>query len=356
MTPDDALTAPRVNQLEQLAHSLSDMRDFCFDAETTEMLLLPLRGDDIERWKALADADGGDWVMVYGTDANGEQMMWAVDEATPRARQTPIDAVAFPELHSRLVAWWLVHAWRLADLAEETLDSLRSWRITVAAVTARALIEEVGCLLYEGRALTHAWAGAKATELKTANDRNRVREALHPILVKAGFGSRMLITPEHRKATNVLTYVQKLEKATENQNISKWYDLLTDAAHPAWGARIAMASQPARHVSGAVFLRFYRRTPVPVISDAEIGTDFTVAHAVADALVDCSTLGLSLLWRTMAVVDDFGLTTSSATLTARPYWRKLTPTRGARPCPCGRGKWSECQHWWGGRPPLLDLQ
>lgn len=39
-------------------------------------------------------------------------------------------------------------------------------------------------------------------------------------------------------ATNVLTYVSKLDKLSKSSKFSDWYDWLSDASHPAFGARL----------------------------------------------------------------------------------------------------------------------
>jgi len=237
-------------------------------------------------------------------------------------------------------------------LAEDTLDCLRRWRITVAPVTARALIEEVGCLLYEARDLATAWSMAKSRTDQAARPR-QVRHALHPPLVRASFGTRMKNLPALPQATSVQTYVDKLARATGDRRISDWYQWLTEAAHPALGARIALGSQPVMHGSGAVTIRCYARRPVPVYAGSSIGLDFTIAHQTADALIVCGTIGVDLLEQTLQLVDDFGLTTRAAELTEYRYWRNLTPVKGQRQCPCGRGSWSACGHRWNAPAPTV---
>jgi len=104
-----------------------------------------------------------------------------------------------------------------------------------------------------------------------------------------------------------------------------------------------------------VLLRFYARRPVLVYAGTKVGTDFTIAHTAADALIACGTIGADFLDQALFLVDDFGLTTQAATLTRRWYWRDFIPVRGSRACPCGRGKWSGCGHWWGHPAPTLTV-
>jgi hypothetical protein len=252
-----------------------------------------------------------------------------------------------------MVGWWLAHAWRLADLVEATVNDLQEWRITVAAVGARAALEEAGCLLHEARALTAAWADAKNQDPKAPPyDRAvAVRSSLRPALTKVTLSSRMgwlkEATEQHPelRATNVMTYIQKLAKAVQKPEAEDWYDWLSDAAHPALGARLAYASDPAVHESNAVALATLARRPVPLrnIDGTEWGARNAIAPTATDALLLAAEVGEALLAHGLRLVDDIGLTTGAATLTLHPYWRALRPVRGSRACPCGRGRWSACE-------------
>ncbi len=94
---------------------------------------------------------------------------------------------------------------------------------------------------------------------------NHVQRTMAPMLTQAAFGSRTQRFDGRFPATNLLTYVNKLAKATVDTRFEDWYDWLTDAAHPAWGARIAMGSDPHLHDSRALFLRYYARAPLVTV-------------------------------------------------------------------------------------------
>ncbi|MER7731966.1 hypothetical protein ABTX80_13900 [Streptomyces erythrochromogenes] len=344
-----ALGTSRIAALTELADRVAELHRTSEDAGTTEVLLTPLSGSAAEKWERLAQRHPGDWAFVRTGDG---ATVLAMDEVTEAGTRDPAAAVIYPELHTRLVSWWLVHAWRGADLLTDTLENLARWRITSGAVTARAVIEEAGSLVEEQNAITEAWRTGKATTAHPVKRPALVREVLSPLLLKAEFGSRMKGSHEKLQATNVLTLVKKLTKATGEDRFTQWYDLLSDAAHPAFGARIAFATPPLQHDSRAVTVRSYARSPMS-LSDARSvrALEPTVAFAVADSLIAAGTHMLDLLDDGLALVDDFGLTTSAATLTRRGYWRDFHPTRGSRACPCGRGKWSACGHHWGSRVP-----
>lgn len=355
MTPEEALGVERSDALRRVSEWVVAQRALIDAAETTAVTLVPLAREKARAWEQGAQLRGEDWQFVSTSDGG----IIAIDEPSQFTRRDPAGAVFYPELHSRLVAWWLVHAWRVTDLLEVATRDLQEWRISTAAVSARALLEETGCLLFELRAIDAAWSKGKAAghgmpEFERAAT---VRTALAPVLSKAVFGSRMDGASERRQATSVLTYIQKLAKALGRPEVNSWYDWLSDAAHPAAAARIALASQPVVHGSGAVMLQFLARRPVsPRRADELVGgTDFTVAHRSADAVQLCGRLVPELLEHGLWLVDDFGLTTSAATLTRRRYWRDFEPVKGSRQCPCGRGKASDCGHRWGGDARELSL-
>lgn len=345
----DALGAQRTAALAELASRVAALRRMSEDAGTNDVMLTPLTGRAAQKWERLALREAEDWVYVRSDDG---ATVLAVDQASEAGVREPAAAVIYPELHMRLVSWWLVHAWRSADLIADTLDNLTRWRITSGAVTARAVIEEAGSLVDEQSAIAQGWRNGKAAARDSIKRPALVREALNPVLLKAALGSRMKNSHERLQATNVLTLVKKLTKATGEERFPEWYDLLSDAAHPAFGARIAFATPPLVHPSRAVTVRSYARSPMTLTDGESVqALEPTVAFAVADSLIAAGTHMVNLLEDGLAIVDDFGLTTAAATLTRRNYWRDFHPTRGSRACPCGRGKWSTCGHHWGSSAP-----
>ncbi|MFE2823356.1 hypothetical protein [Streptomyces sp. NPDC059271] len=324
------------------------LRNLSEDAGTNDVRLIPLTGGAVGKWQRLA-RESEDWVYLQSGDG---ATVLAVDQASEAGHRSPAAAVIYPELHTRLVSWWLVHAWRSVDLIEDTLDNLTRWRITSGAVTARAVIEEAGSLVDEQSAIARAWTVGKAAADDPLERPTQVRESLEPVLLKAALGSRMKSSHDQLQATNVLTLVKKLTKATAEDRFTTWYDLLSDAAHPAFGARIAFATPPFEHSSKAVTMRSYSRSPMSLAGGKSVQhLEPTVALAIADSLIASGGYMLDLLDDGLAIVDDFGLTTAAATLTRRRYWRDFHPTRGGRACPCGRGKWSACGHYWGNPIP-----
>lgn len=144
MVAADALGETRAKALIALARRVEDLRSLTVDASTVDLLLVPLKGRDVARWRELAARHSEDWVYVASDD---ESIVLALDEPSEAGMQDLAAAVMFPELHTRLVSWWLVHAWRSVDLLGDTLENLWRWRIPSGTVTARAVVEEAGALV-----------------------------------------------------------------------------------------------------------------------------------------------------------------------------------------------------------------
>jgi hypothetical protein len=352
---DGALGSARLDALAELrgrADRLAERTDDAFVAEVTNV---PFDEQAFDRLRATTINTGEQWVAVE-TGAIGRFL--ALDDVEEAAGNEPVQAVSYAPLHSQLVAWWLFHAWRSTDLVRETIISLQSWRPYASAVTGRAVIEHCGSVVYESRKIATAWTAAKESD--AANDVARaetLRAAFTPLLVAASFGTRLSEADGRSpSATSVLTYVQKLARVPGMADVTDWYDWLSDAAHPAFGARIAGSSDPVGHPSKAVFVRYHARAPLQAVRRGEVTRfQYPIATYAADAVVACGGLMFDILEQMLPVVDDFGLTTKAGTYSTRDYWRKFIPVRGTRPCPCGRGPWSSCGHWWGEAAPALRI-
>ena len=104
-------------------------------------------------------------------------------------------------------------------------------------------------------------------------------------------------------------------------------------------------------------VRYYARSPMSLAGPAGKSSELepTIAYNIADALIASGEIFVDLLDKSLVMVDDFGLTTGAATMTKRHYWRDFTPVKGSRHCPCGRGRWSACQHCWNALAPVVSV-
>jgi len=268
-------------------------------------------------------------------------------------------AIVYPELHTRLTAWWLVHAWRSLDMLDAGLSAVYDRNLTIGALTARGALEQAGCLVSEAIKISHAWETFKARESNIDQNTHAVsvRQSLSPVLAEAIFGTRTGASKV--VAPNVLTYIKVLAKKSGEPDVAAWYSWLSDAAHPAAGARMMMGSQPLGHESGAVMTRYYSRGPLelrPMLSfEKGRSLDDELVPLISRALVFSAGALDQLLDQTLRIVDDFGLTTEASVMTRRDYFRSFVPVRGNKPCPCGRGK-STCGHHWNAPAPAVGIQ
>lgn len=266
------------------------------------------------------------------------------------------EAIVYPVIHMQLLGWWLAHAWRFIDLAGTAIKSLDSWNVTTAAIAARALIEEVSCVLYEADEISKRWSEAKS--LPAENRDATVGNLLHGKLLEFTYASRglgdALGDTEPWSAPNVMTYIQKLVKRYGDEGLGKFYVILSNAAHPAVYARLAYQSGLSTHETGAYSLRRVSRRPRAAGHSADHG--FPIASAAAGATIEFGGEGWRLLYQALFMVDDFGLTTRSGLLTLYPYWRKLMPgRRSSDTCPCRCGKWRAAKHRWGQPAPEIRV-
>ncbi|MFG1921829.1 hypothetical protein [Cryptosporangium sp. NPDC048952] len=335
----------RADGLNRLAVELDALESTVGDAWTADTILLPLSGLRAQQLEAGAAINNEDWIYIRSDDG---KTILAVDEFADAAHSDYAAAVIYPELHTRLVSWWLTHAWRVLDLATCAVDAVWQWRLPSAAVASRAVLEETGSLLRESQKFGVAWAEAKKLEPDALQRPASVRRLFTDELIQAGFGTRLDGSSEKIRATNVLTLVDKLGKTLEEPRIREWYDWLSDSSHPAFGARVLYSTLPISHASRAVTVRYYSRSPmVKVGRDGNSSLHVEVVEHIADTILLCGLTAVALLTQSLAVVDDFGLTTGAARFTERRYWRNFIPVRGNRKCPCGAGSWSMCGHRWG---------
>jgi hypothetical protein len=357
LTPAEALGEDALAKLGRLEQQVLQLDLLVANAEFVEKSMRILDSGQCDAVSKFARDHPGERWAVY-TVSSSDDIHLCIDVPPGLHGRQLDEAIMYPELHMRLVSWWLSHAWRYIDLANTAINSLYSWNITTAALASRALFEEVGCLLYEGEELSKRWLEAKFAPA----DNNRemtVRTLLANKLLEFSFGQRGLEFisegEELPQAKNVMTYIQKLTKRTKIPEIDMYYAYLSNVAHPAFTGRMIYSSSFVEHESGALSLRRLSLRPATFMTRGEDFWDLIPAMA-ADATFMVGSTGQDLLAQSLQMVDDFGLTTRSGLLTLHPYWRKLMPgRRSSDACPCGCGKWRAAKHQWGQPAPEICL-
>lgn len=349
LTAAEALGEDVVARLAQLEDQVLTLDQLVANADLTEKYVEPI---DFTAMDALAR-----YVLEHGEEGwafarTPDDRIVCVDDVPPLDERKAGEAIVFPATHMQLVGWWLAHAWRFCDLVGTAVKTLNSWNITTAAVLSRALIEEVGCVLYEADEISKLWAKAKSLPVEGRDA--AVGNLFRGKLLEFTLGSKGLKDAfgdaEAWKAPNVMEYVRKLVKRSGSKDFGTFYDFLSNAAHPSRYAKLAYQTSWSIHETGAYGLRRRARQP-----NGE-NNEFPIAWGVAEATLLFGGEGLRLLTQALVVVDDFGLTTRSGELTLHSYWRKLMPgQRSSDACPCGCGKWRAAKHQWGQPAPEIRL-
>jgi hypothetical protein len=150
-------------------------------------------------------------------------------------------------------------------------------------------------------------AGASSAEdiLIPENRSLVVRGLLHGPLVEYAFASRGLgQVSKMLEAKNVSGYVQKLAKVS-GVDFVDMYNWLSNAAHPAIGARVPYASEFHSHKTDTTTIRFYSRHPTSIQKGARRHA-FMIADYAARATLAATDIGLQLLRRSLAVMMILG--------------------------------------------------
>ena len=317
-----------------------------------EVLVHPL---DTAGWSALqrmSSLEESSWVVVK----SGDRIL-AVDLPSLVGERNPYEAVVYPTTHSQLLSWYLFHAWRSVDLLSTGIEAASSSPNSVMAIISRALIEELGCLVSESLQIERGWKQAKRGGTTVRDRVELVQNSVSSTVRAFTFGSRMSWLSEHvPPATNVLTYIQNLDKLSKGSDFADLYDWLADSSHPALGARLTYVSDPLMHKSGVTTLRFHSRFRLHLENSDTTASEFEyppIMYARRGLEVGGRLL-LDQLSNTLRLVDDFGLTTSAAAMTERIYWRNFLPVTSEGDCPCGCGLWADSLHRWGASVPVVS--
>jgi hypothetical protein len=184
---------------------------YIFPQRTTEpnILLEKLRAeaDPNERWAILtarSETDNRHEVIAFPVGlkltANTKKILLAL----------------FIETHSRLVAWWLVNAWRSLQLAQATWQLANSMQFIPAAACARSLLETAASLWVETGRLRDMWAETKRDHAASGPSMKEWRSLTIEIWKMMWGGKFDKKVPDMEKLsgalhrTNILTQIESL--------------------------------------------------------------------------------------------------------------------------------------------------
>jgi hypothetical protein len=353
ISPEEALGTACVGKLANFDALIEPLRRLTDDVVHAEIVNLPITNIQVSAlMKSIQDDPQEHWRC---TGMASGRLLCVGNVSKNVSYSDTVAAVVLPPLHTQLISWWLMHAWRFVEVATACSRSLIAWDLHVAAILARAIIEEVGCLLYEAKAISEIWSNFKQ---RPAGDPAGIRNGLNPLLTDFLVGQRGVKELGTSEAINVMTYVDKLEKESGLKGLRDHnYAWLSNIAHPAVGSRIAYIGPILSYPFNAMSLRRVTKQPRDVDAKGNDGTEqpgYFLARMAADTLVTVGEIGCLLLTQSLRLVDDFGLTTKAYRFTDQPYWRKLRHLSSQRECPCGCGKWKGNQHQWGKPTPPIS--
>ena len=284
----------------------------------------------------------------------------------------------FVEVHSRLVSWWLVNAWRSQQLADATWHLGDSMQIIAAAACARSLLGTASSFWIETNNLRELWDGTKRNFVENGPNVQHWHDLtvqLYKMVWAAKFDRR---APELEKAyekwprLNVLTQVEKLARVTAYP-VQEDYQWLCNTVHPSIGGMLTFAAPSMAHVTRTHLFQWVCAVPIAVekinggnvvreiksISSTELSKSESRETTIQEALARAATFAVDVLEKTLddalRIIDDIGLTTKAPQMASFDYWRNITRKQGNTLCPCRSGrKAKHCLHQWADpTPPVV---
>jgi hypothetical protein len=288
----------------------------------------------------------------------------------------------FVEVHSRLVVWWLVNAWRSKQLADATWQLADAVQFIPAAACARSLIETATSVWTDTRKLHEVWSGVKADYAAHGPNiahRDNLMAEVNKMLWGSKFDDKI---PDLQKVygklqrTNVLTQIAKLARITDYP-LHRDYQWLCNTVHPSIGGMKAFAAPMMGHETKTHAFQWVCEAPTSfrtiklsrdkhhmladtasLLKDKDVKDSVSAASGsefrettIQDALARAAILAVEVLEKSLddslKLIDDIALTTKAPSMASFGYWRNLSRARGNVSCPCRSGrKAKHCLHRW----------
>jgi hypothetical protein len=267
------------------------------------------------------------------------------------ASRTAVPAL-FIEVHSKLVVWWLVNAWRSKQLADATWQLADSIQIIPAAACARSLLETAAAVWIETRKLREIWSKVKTDHASNGPNVSHwllMTSEINKMLWAAKFDNKaprpekMLLSTQR---PNVLTQIEKLARSTDCP-VQEDYQWLCNAVHPSIGGMLAFSAPLMGHDTKTSAFQYVCETPgvlkqiegggVGIVdawkkkdlskkpNDPHASESESRENTIQEAIVRAATLAVDVLEKTLdgalKLVDDIGLTSRAPAMASFDYWR-----------------------------------
>jgi hypothetical protein len=239
-------------------------------------------------------------------------------------------------------------------LIEGLAGALANWNITVAATTARALVETACAWSVESKEIADTWNSVAKVSVHDLDALSAARRNLITSLRQVSIGTRLSDLINGGKGvqrTNVLTHIQKAAKASGYLPLIQQYEELSDAVHPSWGsmeifwAEVGVSKELLQSrvlLSRTAAGQPGDRTMQPLLPGSGL-----ILTILSSATWACERL-LADLEEFEVLCRDVCLTCQIFTLQDLDYWTVVRPTDPYQPCACGSGKKTRfCLHTFG---------
>lgn len=156
-----------------------------------------------------------------------------------KERELGIIAISFCRLKNQYLFLNRVIETKLVYLMQSMIFGLNNGNHLLLALSSRSLIEHVASLAYlieRTRKILEKTKGC--TEYKSINENLK---KLYTIYRKIFYGTRFFKNERLVEAMNVLTLIDKY-LSSEIRDIRKYYDYLSDFAHPNFGSNVLVSS------------------------------------------------------------------------------------------------------------------
>jgi len=258
------------------------------------------------------------------------------------------------DYHSILTGQILLRGWRVQQLIEGLTSALASWNITIAAASARGLMETACAWFIESKEIADKWKSSTRVSTQNLETLLAARGELAKSVAQVFAGTRLpglLKVDKSFERKNVLTFIKKTANTLEYAALIEQYEELCDAVHPSFGSTEMFWAEAGINEEAQQVRVLLSRTAAgqpgdkrtqPIVPGS--GLIFTI---ISSATWACERL-LSDLQQFEIFCRDVCLTCRIHTLKELDYWAVVSPTGLYEPCACGSGKTTRfCIHEFG---------